>query len=205
MEVVKKQITAIGNGYIRDFKIDEYNVKQIENIIRYFYFDPNFEGEPEKGLLLIGPKGTGKTLIMVIMQKLLTMLKKQFMVDGYDENCNTFGIEPTHRITAAYESTGHPGIMKYTEKNIFCFDDLGEEEKLCKYYTNEINVMAKVLTDRYFNFVTKALITHATSNYPLVDTKTEAHYYLDFYGARVEDRMTEMFNVIVFKGNSRRK
>ena len=220
-KAIRRIITAIGNGFIPDFKIDMDNVKQIAYMVQYFFNDPKFEGDPGKGLLLIGPPGTGKTLLMVIFRELIDRYsglghatgeiirgkEMDFMQwEKTIEQINSlkFTIAPTKKITEKYETQGHEGIMRYTKEG-YCFDDLGEEDRTSKFYANECPVMSNVLTSRYNEFVYNGLITHATSNYPFVDSGKGTRYFQEAYGLRVEDRMYEMFNIVLFAGKSRRK
>jgi len=204
MDWIKKVIIAIGQGYHRDFVLDENNTQSYEQIIRYFFADETFNGDLEKGLLLIGPKGSGKTLAMLIMNHVISMLDLDAKEYPGTNKKVSFELVRTMNITEKFETTGHDGIIPYKSFRVFCFDDLGEEDKNSKFYLNQINVMMDILTERNLKFLRNGLITHATSNYPLEDAKTGTRYYKDFYGDRVDDRIKQMFNVIVFKGNSRR-
>jgi DNA replication protein DnaC len=83
-------------------------------------------------------------------------------------------------------------------KSTVYFDDLGLEEVNVKMFGNSANVMSEILIDRYDSFKTKGVLTYASSN--LTPSQFE-----DVYGARMRDRMKEMFNLITVKGESFRK
>ena len=106
-----------------------------------------------KGILLTGPIGIGKTTWFRLMQQV--MAKEQRF---YYTTCRDVSFE--------FIKDGYNTIDKYSKgipfdfpmKNI-CFDDLGTENNL-KYYGNECNVMAEIILSRYDLFINFNTKTH---------------------------------------------
>lgn len=151
------------------FKLLVYFINDTENCEKY-HLDPN------KGILLTGPVGCGKTSLMFLMRyfaphppivKPAREIAFEFIRDGYD-TINKYGKKPTH----------------------YCFDDLGVEQSL-KYYGNECNVIAEILLSRYDLFISQNIKTHATTN-------LNAQELEKLYGNRIRSRMRELFNLIAF-------
>ena len=144
-----------------------------------------------KGILLAGPVGCGKTVLMSLMKYLPSAEFKyslkpcrdvsfEFIQDGY---------EVIHRYSRGKQNESSP-------RNI-CFDDLGLENNL-KYYGNECNVMAEILLSRYDLFIARGLITHLTTNLSASEIEQA-------YGNRVRSRMRQMFNLIAFNPDTNDK
>lgn len=142
-----------------------------------------------KGVLLTGPIGCGKTTLINLMKYVIQKPQQKFIT------------KPCRDISFEFIQDGFSVIHKYSKGALhtylpttFCFDDLGTENSL-KYYGNECNVMAEILLTRYDLFVGNKLITHLTTN--LSASEIEATY-----GNRVRSRLREMFNLIAFDKNS---
>lgn len=206
-------VQRIGQMFAPDFQIDTHNQSCFEQLFWYFTGQhENFKGDPHKGILAVGQKGTGKTLAMVVMQHMLEFLDKSGQFQGV-----TF--KPHYKLVkcteiksefSEQETGGMRTLKQYKTRHVvFCFDDLGEEidanNKLAQHYGNQINVMENILTTRAELFKVHRTITHGTSNYPIQKPDGSREYFSEFYGPRVADRAKEMFNTIVFKGESRRK
>ena len=142
----------------------------------------------QKGILLAGPVGTGKSSLMTLVNFFFTKEKQ-------------YPIKPARETSFEFEQNGYKTINKYsrssTVTNIFCFDDLGIEQPQ-KYFGNECNVMAEILLSRYDLFVSKRILTHATTNLSATELESK-------YGNRLRSRMREMFNLVAFDKNSRDK
>jgi predicted ATPase len=91
--------------------------------------------DTNKGLLLSGPVGCGKTSLM----KLLLHLAP--------EKTN-YEIIPTRNIAFNFNATGFEVLEKYNETKNYCFDDLGVEPT-GSHYAKECNVMGEILHSRY--------------------------------------------------------
>jgi DNA replication protein DnaC len=140
-----------------------------------------------KGILLSGPVGCGKTSLMNLM-KYLTATEYKFYV------------KPCRDISFEFIQDGYQIIHKYSKGKLYeaeaktiCFDDLGLENNL-KYFGNECNVMAEIILSRYDLYISKKLQTHITSN--LSATEIEKNY-----GNRVRSRLRELCNLIAFENS----
>ncbi|MBP2284802.1 DNA replication protein DnaC [Flavobacterium sp. CG_23.5] len=180
----KKGVELYGNH----FKILESDHPIIFKLIAYFLKDEQtcfqFNINLNKGIMLSGPVGCGKTSLMNIM-KHLTPIEHKFYV------------KPCRDISFEFIQDGYEIIHKYSkgrqyqsEAKTICFDDLGIENNL-KYFGNECNVMAEILLSRYDLFTSKKLQTHITTN--LSASEIETHY-----GNRVRSRLREMVNLIAY-------
>jgi DNA replication protein DnaC len=180
----KKGVELYGNH----FKILESDYLIIYKLIAYFLKDDatcyQYGIKLNKGILLSGPVGCGKTSLMNLM-KYLTPTEHKFFV------------KPCRDISFEFIQDGYQIIHKYSkgklyesEPKIICFDDLGTENNL-KYFGNECNVMAEILLSRYDIFTTKKIQTHITTN--LSASEIETHY-----GNRVRSRLREMVNLIAY-------
>lgn len=138
----------------------------------------------DKGIMLTGPIGCGKTSLMHLMRFLL-------------EPASRFVVKSCRDITFEFIQDGYDVIHRYSRGKLYgsegrqyCFDDLGIENNI-KYYGNECNVMAEILLTRYDLFVSKRVLTHITTN--LSASELEAAY-----GNRLRSRLREMVNLIGF-------
>ena len=172
------------------FKLHEFDRPTINLLLCYFLQDQTvaaqFGIELQKGILLTGPVGCGKTSLMKLMRFF------------FQTDAQRFITKPCRDVSFEFIQNGFEIIHRYTRLNIpqptICFDDLGTENAL-KYYGNQCNVMAEVLLSRYDFFVSHKFITHLTTN--LSASEIEA-----IYGNRVRSRLREMFNLIAFDVNS---
>jgi len=140
--------------------------------------------DTNKGLLLSGPVGCGKTSLM----KLLPYLAP---------HKTNYEIIPTRNIVFNFNSAGFEVLEKYNDTKNYCFDDLGVEPTGC-HYTKECNVLGEILLSRYDLFKTKNSKTHITTNLNAEELETR-------YGSRVRSRLREMFNLIGFDEASKDK
>lgn len=143
-----------------------------------------------KGILLSGPIGCGKTTLFRLMQNFPTKRK-------------SFGIISTRQIVSEFMQSGYEVLEKYSRGNFsheirtpktYCFDDLGTETT-SKYFGNDCNVMAEILLTRYDLFKEKGILTHITTNLSAPEIESQ-------YGNRLRSRMREMFNLFGYEESS---
>ena len=166
------------------FKLLIYVIRDKENAER-------LNIQLNKGILLSGPVGCGKTSLMSILRFFLSIDSRYVM-----KSCRDVSFE--------FIREGYEVIIRYSRNSfnhdkprVYCFDDLGTENNL-KYYGNECNVMSEILLSRYDLFVSRQMITHVTTN--LNSSEIES-----IYGTRVRSRMREMFNLVSFSREARDK
>lgn len=142
----------------------------------------------EKGILLSGPIGCGKTTLMTLMKHLATPQNKYYV-----KSCREVSFEFIKEGYDVISSYSKPSLHQ-SKVGIICFDDLGTENNL-KYFGNECNVMGEILLSRYDLFISKKVKTHLTTNLSASELE-------QFYGNRVRSRLRESFNLIAFNNNS---
>jgi len=140
--------------------------------------------EVNKGLLLSGPIGCGKTSLMKLLK---------FMVP----HRRPYQVIPCRNIVFGFNHVGYKVIGDYGDSQTFCFDDLGVEPEGV-HFGKDCNVMGEILLSRYELFVNHGLVTHATTN-------LNARELEERYGNRVRSRMRQLFNLVGFDTGSKDK
>lgn len=150
-----------------------------------FYSDAMnaLEKHPEKGLLLIGGVGVGKTTFL--------RLTSNFQVFSCDE------------LSMKFSARGYDVIEKHIKNDVWekayyaIYDDLGTEPIESVYMGNRLNLMQFIIERRYDHFKAHGLKTHITTNLTLKEIQSR-------YGERVYSRLKEMVSVITINGTDLR-
>lgn len=152
--------------------------KQIQNIIKTV--DAN-----ERGVLIYGNVGSGKTFVMdVLLRVIHNQDKKKFSkVNAID-------------LITDFNTNGHDVFKRYQQKNVF-FDDLGAETK-GKFFGENMEAFEKLIQIRYNDFRDYGVLTHFTTNLTKKDM-------MQRYGERIVSRLKEMCEAIVLGGDEKEK
>ncbi|WP_147676321.1 P-loop NTPase family protein [Algibacter pacificus] len=169
----------------KNFKIYEEDEVVLYKLCIYFIRD--FEAcaklkiDPNKGILLSGPVGCGKTSLMKLLRHIVPHHKP-------------YEVIPARNITFAFNNIGYKTIQEYGNSSFYCFDDLGVETT-GRHFGKDCNVMGEILLSRYDLFLQRKIRTHATTN-------LNAQELEERYGNRVRSRMRQLFNLIAFDKES---
>ena len=137
-----------------------------------------YEIDFNKGILILGPVGSGKTSLMTLIRDFFPTSFRPIL-------------KSTREVSYEFIKEGYEIIDQYGKSDkVYCFDDLGVESSL-KHYGNECNTMGEILLSRYDQFIQFGTITHVTTNLNSVELEKT-------YGVRVRSRLREMFNLITF-------
>lgn len=171
--------------HFRIYKEDQEIVRELCN---YFIKDKeNCEKQgidPDKGLLISGPVGCGKTSLMKLMK---------FIVPHQ----RPYSVIPARNVVFSFNHLGFKTIEDYGDSQFFCFDDLGVEP-IGRHYGKDCNVMGEVILSRYELFLQTKIKTHATTN-------LNAEELEERYGNRARSRMRQLFNLVAFDNSSKDK
>lgn len=209
----------------KDFIVNEHTSKNIEAILKYFLKDETFfkcdrllksfkgvkcENSFEKGLLIIGNNGNGKTSIMRSISRALNDIylksRKEIWNNGKQWRDIRFLHENCHDVVTKFEL-----IKEHHDKDLFYekysgyryfFDDFTKESIASNF--GKRNIMREVLEKRYDKKSKTYLSMNYDDRYP--NDLEQALYSIGLkYGSHLYDRTFEMFNIIQFEGKSFRK
>ncbi|TYB78114.1 hypothetical protein ES676_02575 [Bizionia saleffrena] len=190
--------------YGKPFIENEYTISNIKVLFFYFLNDPKFSNchnlvkglntpSFNKGLLIIGGVGIGKTDYLKVFEKVFMhynplrfkMYSSKSLVTGF-ENCSV-PMEKDY-------------FFRDKDRKRLCIDDMGAEQNASNF--GIFDIVGNILSNRY----NKKLITYATTNFASSsnDVDETLRALGERYGHRVYDRLFEMFNVITFNGSSLR-
>jgi DNA replication protein DnaC len=190
----------------KGFTVDQGNRLVYDLLCYYFSRDETFVSiaqnagvqnpSMDKGIMLAGVFGTGKTTVMKLFQKnqrqVYFMRSAKQLADEYQAN----GVEAAEIYQNKFKNAVGDGAMFFQPFSALCIDDIGSED-VKKHFGNERNVIGDIIENRYSRG-NVGIWLHATTN--LTGDQIE-----QYYGGRVRSRMREIFNFIELGGGDRRK
>lgn len=192
-DALKKVVKCGKKLYGPNFKIFEEDRATILKLLSWFHRDEALAEKEklslEKGILLTGPPGCGKSAIMNIICSVCEPSWK-------------FIIKSSPQIIREFESCGYRAFDGHTVRSVclnqnprtVCFDDLGSEKRY-SHHDLHYNPLAEILLFRYEMMVEHKLLTHITTNF-----NNEA--LEERYGWDLSNCLSEMFNLVAFPPTS---
>lgn len=202
----KKFIRRFESNTGKKFIRSKDNVSNLEVLFQYFLGDKDFLTNPkvikdgvepsfDKGLLIIGSPGIGKTSYMLALSQALR-----------DCGVRSFSVKTTNSLVQSFENCTNQNDRKYFCDNVsggvLMLDDLGTERDASNY--GKFVVVKDILESRDF----ANCITFATCNYAEGcdgDIEGALEFLGQKYGSRVYDRLFGKFNIVQFTGKSMRR
>lgn len=169
------------------FEMDEYNEPIIEQLFFFLTRDSQFQGDLNKGILLQGKFGCGKTVIMETFAEIHNHIVKRM---GIKRPLITFIKSLDLQEKLITQST-----TSFVYRPLI-IDEFGREPKIVQDYGNTMRPISELLSLRSDN----GSITHGITNFSFERLVTET-----YYGAMIGDRLKMMFNLMPMKGDSKRK
>ena len=163
---------------LNDYEITEQNKPILKQLWLWLCNNAEFEGDLNKGIMIAGTNGIGKT---IMMQGYCNLIRR----------CAQKTIRQIHAKRLAWELKKN-GYDDFLQLPLF-IDDLGKEQREMVEFGTRIQPIVDLMAMRYDT----GAITFVTTNYKL-DTMKE------FYGNTIIDRFSEMFNIIEMGGKSYR-
>lgn len=201
-------------------------IKFLKTIIYYLLRDDRFLRSPliargsqypepslSKGLFIIGGYGSGKTSIMRTLYKIIERGETEPfpVVKTAGGGINTlrkfglrFGFYTSNQVKLNFETCRKDEESEFWSRHKggrIYYDDITAEEVVSKFGRTEI--FKQILENRY----TSRATTLVSLNYNEDDRTIDGTLNLfgNRYGARVYDRVFEMFNIVTLTGKSLRK
>lgn len=189
----------------KKFVKDEFTTNNILPLVYYFSKDERFfqcenlsklsTPSFDKGLLIIGTFGNGKTAAMRVFEKIFQNIKGMSF-KGYTAN----------EVVGIFEKCNTDTLKLEFDRKVMIgsryFDDVKTERIASNY--GKVNIFKDILETRYNNGV-KTFITCNFKEGFEGNVEVALEEFGEKYGGRVYDRLFEMFNIIEFKGSSFRK
>lgn len=179
-------VCLCNRNQIRYFVIDANNEPLIEQLYYYVTNNASFAGDLNKGIMLQGKYGSGKTIIMETYALLHNHVVRKFSL-----NLPLYlfikSVELQEQIVKQSAST--------FARRPLIIDEFGRESKTVQDYGNISHPISELLSLRS----DVGVVTHGTTNFTMSTFSSD-----DFYGGMIGDRLKAMFNFITLKGESRR-
>lgn len=174
------------------FQVDDQNRPILSELFKWSLGTDDAKLDANKGILLCGPIGIGKSTLMRGLQQFQLFAACHPLLTVPD---NRFAIFSAAEIALNYAEKGQTAFDNLPKQIGICIDEIGREPLDSKHYGTSINPIQTLLQLRYDR--RHQSMTHGTTN---LRPDELAHYYGDY----IADRCRELFNVIELTGTTRR-
>ena len=169
------------------FAIDKYNEPVITQLYLYLRLDSRFDGDLQKGVMLMGKYGCGKTIILEsIVEMYNTVIRELHIQRPLLKFIKSIDLLETLKEKPIKSFSLRPLVI----------DEFGREPKQIMDFGNLRSPVVELLCERY----DAGAWTHGTTNFTF-DTLCAENQY----GRMTGDRLKSMLNFVELKGESRRK
>jgi len=171
----------------KEFVLDENNESVIEQLYCYATNNSSFAGDLNKGIMLQGKYGCGKSVILETYSMLHNHIVTKYAIR-----------QPLFLFIKSLDLQEQ--IIKQSLKTFvqrpLIIDEFGRESKTVQDYGNISRPISELLSIRS----DLGTLTHGTTNFTLETLASD-----EFYGGMIGDRLKMMFNFTPLSGESRRK
>ena len=179
-------ICLLNRNQNENFTIDERNEPVIKELYYYLTNNSSFSGDLNKGIMLQGKYGCGKTILLETYSLFHNHIVRKFCLR-----------QPLLMFIKSVELQDQ--IIKQSAsvfaRRPLIIDEFGRESKTVQDYGNISRPISELLSLRS----DVGVITHGTTNFTLATLSSD-----EFYGGMIGDRLKVMFNFITLNGESRR-
>lgn len=175
VEQIKRLWLGVGQMLSSEFDLNEVSQVICRNIF-----------ESDKGLIVAGSKGIGKTFNLDIYRRIC--------IDIFKMTCEAW---ETKELEIIYKSQGAGIIEQLAKLDVLILNDVGLESAKLNDFGTERNIVSDLLYLRYRAYQTDKKKTYLTTNLNRESLTAR-------YGDRLDERFREMFTFIVVTGDSKR-
>lgn len=179
-------VCLLNRNQDKNFVVDEYNEPVIKQLYYFATSNPSFTGDLNRGILLQGKYGCGKTVLLETYASLHNHIVRKFSLN--------YPLLSFIKSVELQEQIRKQSVNLFVRKPLI-IDEFGRESKTVQDYGNITRPISELLSLRSDT----GTLTHGTSNFTLKTLSSE-----EFYGGMIGDRLKMMFNFITLEGESRR-
>lgn len=198
---IKEAVLYTGRKFDRDFNLDDPQRKRIYQKAFHCLSDSpraeEFRMNPEKGLLVQGSKGVGKTILMKVMQKLFLDTDRQFVFVRAIDILDLIRDE-------GFKELEIKAMYGKALKCDLCIDDIGFGPAEINRFGSYVNIIGEIIYEREELWTMEGFRTHFTTNLRTNKGDGTAPSLESMYGDRVFDRIKHFTNHIHWQGGSLR-
>lgn len=166
----------------------------VRELVKWMIQDEGGELRRDRGILLVGRHGCGKTSLMkaavLFMRHYVSLISKSG--SGYATNTSyTFAFRRVNDILLEVEKANSILALEKYFSGHLCLDDIGQMDENVMTYGTRFNIIETLINRR----VGTRFLTLATTNLEPVDIRER-------YGPVVASRFNQMFTPLVFKSKT---